>query len=292
MGAEPQYRFRCATPGFSMPRVPSQTSAAGCAGRDIIGLAQTGSGKTAAFALPILHTLLDKPQPIYAIVMSPTRQRRGAALPDSAGLGYSRRARCRKPTLCRELAVQIAEQFEALGATIGSQPFAAHGGARTMSFAPSPVDPERSRKWPAAAGLKTAVIVGGIDMMTQAGLPVLHMLTHACNVLRRSGTATCTWPCARRRAGSFPPAVARAQAVMLAKKPHVIVGTPGRVIDHLESTKGFSLRKATSAQDSATSAQDSAPRLTPCLPRCAAWPTADARLSHTYHFVRHSIRAL
>jgi superfamily II DNA/RNA helicase len=111
-----------------MPRVPSETSAAGCAGRDIIGLAQTGSGKTAAFALPILHTLLDKPQPIYAIVMSPTRQRRGAALPDSAGLGYSRRARCRKPILCRELAVQIAEQFEALGATIGSQPFAAHVG--------------------------------------------------------------------------------------------------------------------------------------------------------------------
>jgi alkanesulfonate monooxygenase SsuD/methylene tetrahydromethanopterin reductase-like flavin-dependent oxidoreductase (luciferase family) len=32
------------------------------------------------------------------------------------------------------------------------------------------------------------------------------------------------------------------QAVMLAKKPHVIVGTPGRVIDHLETTKGFSLR--------------------------------------------------
>jgi ATP-dependent RNA helicase DDX47/RRP3 len=57
-----------------------RTSAAGCAGRDIIGLAQTGSGKTAAFALPILHTLLDKPQPIYAIVMSPTRQRRAASL--------------------------------------------------------------------------------------------------------------------------------------------------------------------------------------------------------------------
>ena len=32
-------------------------------GRDIIGLAETGSGKTAAFGLPILHSLLERPQP-------------------------------------------------------------------------------------------------------------------------------------------------------------------------------------------------------------------------------------
>jgi len=33
-----------------------------------------------------------------------------------------------------------------------------------------------------------------------------------------------------------------AQAIALARKPHVIVGTPGRVVDHLQNTKGFSLR--------------------------------------------------
>lgn len=32
------------------------------------------------------------------------------------------------------------------------------------------------------------------------------------------------------------------QAIALAKKPHVIVGTPGRVLYHLENTKGFSLK--------------------------------------------------
>ncbi|KAJ1435260.1 Asp-Glu-Ala-Asp box polypeptide 47 [Ochromonadaceae sp. CCMP2298] len=32
------------------------------------------------------------------------------------------------------------------------------------------------------------------------------------------------------------------QAIALAKKPHVIVATPGRLVDHLENTKGFSLR--------------------------------------------------
>lgn len=60
-------------------------------GSDVIGLAETGSGKTGAFALPILQTLLDKPQRLYALVLTPTR----------------------------ELAFQISEQFEALGASIG-----------------------------------------------------------------------------------------------------------------------------------------------------------------------------
>lgn len=33
------------------------------------------------------------------------------------------------------------------------------------------------------------------------------------------------------------------QAISLGKKPHVVVATPGRLLDHLENTKGFSLRQ-------------------------------------------------
>ena len=33
------------------------------------------------------------------------------------------------------------------------------------------------------------------------------------------------------------------QSVALARKPHVIVATPGRLVDHMENTKGFSLRQ-------------------------------------------------
>jgi ATP-dependent RNA helicase DDX47/RRP3 len=33
-----------------------------------------------------------------------------------------------------------------------------------------------------------------------------------------------------------------AQAIALGKRPHIIVGTPGRVVDHLSNTKGFSLK--------------------------------------------------
>lgn len=106
-------------------------------GRDIIGVAETGSGKTAAFALPILQKLWEEPKGLFACVLAPTR----------------------------ELAYQIAQQFEALGAAMGA---------------------------------RCATIVGGMDLPTQA--------------------------------------------IALAKRPHVVVATPGRLLQHLEETKGFSLR--------------------------------------------------
>lgn len=65
----------------------------------------------------------------------------------------------------RELAYQISEAFEALGSVIA---------------------------------VRCAVIVGGMDMVSQA--------------------------------------------IALGKKPHIVVATPGRLLDHLENTKGFSLR--------------------------------------------------
>ena len=106
-------------------------------GKDIIGLAQTGSGKTAAFAIPILQSLWHAQQPYFALVLAPTR----------------------------ELAFQIKDTFDALGSSMG---------------------------------LRSSCIVGGMDMMDQAR--------------------------------------------DLMRKPHVIVATPGRIMDHLEHTKGFSLK--------------------------------------------------
>ena len=47
--------------------------------RDVIGIAQTGTGKTAAFALPLLHGLAANPRPSVRkacriLVLSPTRE--------------------------------------------------------------------------------------------------------------------------------------------------------------------------------------------------------------------------
>jgi ATP-dependent RNA helicase DDX47/RRP3 len=107
---------------------PIQTQAIPLAleGRDVIGLAETGSGKTAAFVLPILQSLLEKPQPLFGLILAPTR----------------------------ELAYQIAQQVDALGSIIN---------------------------------VKCATLVGGMDMVPQA--------------------------------------------IALSKKPHIVVATPGRLLD-------------------------------------------------------------
>src|SRR5512137_2281990 len=45
------------------------------AGRDVMGLAQTGTGKTAAFALPLLHRLMQgNRKKVRALVIAPTRE--------------------------------------------------------------------------------------------------------------------------------------------------------------------------------------------------------------------------
>lgn len=62
--------------GFVEPRpIQTQTIPAALEGRDILGLAQTGTGKTAAFALPLLERLLlsRKPGP-RVLVVAPTRE--------------------------------------------------------------------------------------------------------------------------------------------------------------------------------------------------------------------------
>ncbi len=64
----------CSSLGMSMPtEVQRGCIPAILAGRDVIGLAQTGSGKTAAFALPILQSLAKDPYGVYAVALTPTR---------------------------------------------------------------------------------------------------------------------------------------------------------------------------------------------------------------------------
>ena len=65
--------------------IQAQTIPLALAGRDVVGIAQTGTGKTAAFALPILHRLLEhriRPQPktCRVLVLSPTRELSGQIL--------------------------------------------------------------------------------------------------------------------------------------------------------------------------------------------------------------------
>lgn len=101
-------------------------------------LQSVGSGKTAAFAFPILQELSKDPYGIFAVVLTPTR----------------------------ELAVQISEQFAVFGVSLS---------------------------------LRIALIIGGVDI-TEQGLK-------------------------------------------LAKRPHIVIGTPGRLRYHLEGPTPPNLSK-------------------------------------------------
>ena len=69
-----------ASEGYVTPTpIQSQAIPHAMAGRDLCGIAQTGTGKTAAFALPILHRLAAQPRPAprggcRVLVLSPTRE--------------------------------------------------------------------------------------------------------------------------------------------------------------------------------------------------------------------------
>jgi ATP-dependent RNA helicase RhlE len=72
----PQIRAGITAAGYSNP-TPIQTQAIPpvMEGRDILGLAQTGTGKTAAFVLPMLQRLIKGPRgKLRALILSPTRE--------------------------------------------------------------------------------------------------------------------------------------------------------------------------------------------------------------------------
>ena len=100
-------------------------------GQDVIGGSRTGSGKTVAFAVPILQKWAEDPVGIYAVILTPTR----------------------------ELALQIFEQIKAISAP---------------------------------QALKPILITGGTEM--------------------------------------------RPQALALSRRPHVVIATPGRLADHIQTS--------------------------------------------------------
>ncbi|KAK1351035.1 DEAD/DEAH box helicase [Hamiltosporidium tvaerminnensis] len=106
--------------------------------KDILAISKTGTGKTLAFVIPIINSLLKKPRSFHSIIMTPTR----------------------------ELALQIKEVLISLGCSFG---------------------------------IEVALLIGGDDMVIQT--------------------------------------------MNINRKPHVIVGTPGRIVDHLDRTKKFCLSK-------------------------------------------------
>ena len=106
LGLNPKLLAALAREGYTTP-TPIQTQAIPLllAGRDLLGLAQTGTGKTAAFLLPILHKLAARRRPAAprcanVLILAPTR----------------------------ELASQIAQSIAAYGRNLGATHTVVFGG--------------------------------------------------------------------------------------------------------------------------------------------------------------------
>ncbi len=123
----PQILEALAACGDDQPTpIQAQTIPALLAGRDVIGSAQTGTGKTAAFVLPALHRLAQNPQP------SAARHR----------LASAPRVLVLAPT--RELAQQVAEQAVRYGQRLRVTTVCLYGGA-----VPGAEPAARARRGPA-----------------------------------------------------------------------------------------------------------------------------------------------
>ncbi len=73
---DPRLRLGVRAMGYTTPTpIQDRTIPPAVLGRDLVGTAQTGTGKTAAFLLPTLERLLELPPGrIYALVLTPTRE--------------------------------------------------------------------------------------------------------------------------------------------------------------------------------------------------------------------------
>jgi len=79
-------------------------------GEDVVGLAQTGSGKTAAFSIPLLESIDPKTRGVQALVLAPTRELAAQAAAELSNL--SRYRPVRPVVLCG--GVSIGPQIKAL----------------------------------------------------------------------------------------------------------------------------------------------------------------------------------
>ena len=167
--------------GFARP-TPVQADAIppGLAGRDVLACAQTGSGKTAAFLLPILQRLIDKPRGrTRALVLAPTR----------------------------ELAAQILEEFNALavhtpltgasvfgGVSMGPQEHAFRAGVDVMIATPGRLLDHLRAPYAKLSGLEHLVLDEADRMLDMGFLPDIRRILKYLPAKRQTLFFSATMP--------------------------------------------------------------------------------------------------
>jgi ATP-dependent RNA helicase DeaD len=154
-------------------------------GRDVVGQAQTGTGKTAAFALPILERLEPASAAVQALVLTPTR----------------------------ELAIQVAEAFHTYakhmggvrvlpvygGQPIGQQLRRLQSGAQVVVGTPGRVMDHLRRETLDLAGLKTVVLDEADEMLRMGFIEDVEWILEHTPAGRQTALFSATMPREVRR---------------------------------------------------------------------------------------------
>jgi ATP-dependent RNA helicase DeaD len=154
------------------------------AGHDVVGQAQTGTGKTAAFALPVLNNLDGHERNVQCLVLAPTR----------------------------ELALQVTEAFAAYGqhrgvralAIYGGQPYSRQinslkRGVQVVVGTPGRILDLINKGALFLKGIKTVVLDEADEMLSMGFIEDIESILNETPVERQTALFSATMPPAIRR---------------------------------------------------------------------------------------------
>src|SRR5260221_5821278 len=167
--------------GFTRP-TPIQEAAIPPAaeGRDILACAMTGSGKTAAFVLPILHRLIGKPRgTTRVLVLTPTRELAAQILEDLTDLAV-------------HTPVTAAAVFG--GVAMGPQEHAFRSGVDVIVGTPGRLLDHFRAPYAKLSGLEALVLDEADRMLDMGFLPDIHRILRHVPVRRQTLFFSATMP--------------------------------------------------------------------------------------------------
>ena len=167
--------------GYLQPTpIQERTIPEAVGGRDLIGTAQTGTGKTAAFLLPILERLLDRPTGrTLALVLTPTRE---LALQAE---GFLKR-------LGRHTALRGAAVYGGVG--MGDQERALRGGAEIIVATPGRLLDHMSRGYVDYRHIEILVLDEADRMLDMGFLPDVRRIVGQLPARRQTMLFSATMP--------------------------------------------------------------------------------------------------
>jgi ATP-dependent RNA helicase RhlE len=167
--------------GFARP-TPIQADAVppALAGRDVLACAMTGSGKTAAFGLPILHRLIDKPRgTTRALILTPTRELAAQIVEDLEDLAV-------------HTPVTAAPVFGGVG--MGPQEHAFRSGVDIIVATPGRLLDHFSQPYARLSGLEILVLDEADRMLDMGFLPEIRKILRHLPARRQTLFFSATMP--------------------------------------------------------------------------------------------------